>query len=575
MAPGSREPRPEYTLYALIVHEGSTQQGGHYYAYARVNRSWYEFNDSDVSQVNWTTVSRRGAYILFYIKTRPRGAVFFYPPKSQGPVNGGLHSGHQGGQGPGPAPESRTGPVYGPQLPPGYRGPVSPTAHVQTPGTLREGQEKAHPAGPVYGPQLPQGYRGPVSGPVEVSESRSREDTAPAGPCSSLQVPRGPVETFKAGTEGSSEPNPQPAGPAFGPPAPPEVFTQSLNSQGVTVEGTSRIDCEKPSAGPVPAPCREAAFEASTTSLNKESQPEQLKSTFGESHVTNVTVSQNQPSKPTATASSRSANESTSRRNGPHDLKRRLSEGEAPEEPETKKRPFEGRSAAHCENGGPLSKPARESECTVSAATAKALPVGESGLQTAGVIRPSSGHGNLPWISGGNSQTLEPSSPERIGTSSGAQGRPCGFNPSPSTGVNGGPLQTTGLNERPLGLSADRQGVCAMLGTGSSAKVESNGGPAGEESAGGKVELLVEASAWSLAYSYGSDEDEECAEMLKRVVESDLSTSPQGGVPNEGLGSGHGSGQEIKQLPGLIEAEALLRMGDGQGVSGVHTGAKS
>ena len=58
----------KYTLYGIGNHSGSIDFG-HYYAYIKINNSWYEFNDSSVSPYSkGTNNSSRLAYILFYKK---------------------------------------------------------------------------------------------------------------------------------------------------------------------------------------------------------------------------------------------------------------------------------------------------------------------------------------------------------------------------------------------------------------------------------------------------------------------------------------------------------------------------
>lgn len=38
-----------YELYAVLVHEGSKAESGHYYAFVNVRDQWYRFNDQEVS----------------------------------------------------------------------------------------------------------------------------------------------------------------------------------------------------------------------------------------------------------------------------------------------------------------------------------------------------------------------------------------------------------------------------------------------------------------------------------------------------------------------------------------------
>lgn len=57
-----------YSLYGIGNHSGSINFG-HYYAYIKLNNSsWYEFNDSYVSQMGRLSTSSTTAYTLFYKK---------------------------------------------------------------------------------------------------------------------------------------------------------------------------------------------------------------------------------------------------------------------------------------------------------------------------------------------------------------------------------------------------------------------------------------------------------------------------------------------------------------------------
>ena len=58
----------KYSLYGIGNHSGSIDFG-HYYAYIKINNSWYEFNDSHVSSYyKRENNSSSNAYILFYKK---------------------------------------------------------------------------------------------------------------------------------------------------------------------------------------------------------------------------------------------------------------------------------------------------------------------------------------------------------------------------------------------------------------------------------------------------------------------------------------------------------------------------
>lgn len=79
MAPFLSQPGDplRYSLYAVIVHEGSSMGSGHYVCYAKAgNGVWYLFNDSEVRQVSEQTVLNQSAYILMY---ESRDERCFYP----------------------------------------------------------------------------------------------------------------------------------------------------------------------------------------------------------------------------------------------------------------------------------------------------------------------------------------------------------------------------------------------------------------------------------------------------------------------------------------------------------------
>jgi len=57
----------KYSLYGIGNHSGSIDFG-HYYAYIKINDSWYEFNDSHVSPYSEGKRSSSTAYVLFYKK---------------------------------------------------------------------------------------------------------------------------------------------------------------------------------------------------------------------------------------------------------------------------------------------------------------------------------------------------------------------------------------------------------------------------------------------------------------------------------------------------------------------------
>ena len=57
---------PPYELVAVLVHQGTTCDSGHYLAYVKNDGDWYKCNDSQVSKVDLTTVLSQQAYILMY-----------------------------------------------------------------------------------------------------------------------------------------------------------------------------------------------------------------------------------------------------------------------------------------------------------------------------------------------------------------------------------------------------------------------------------------------------------------------------------------------------------------------------
>lgn len=61
-----------YDLYAVSNHFGSLN-GGHYTAYAQnpIDRKWYDFDDSDVSRLDPSSVVTKAAYVLFYRRRKP------------------------------------------------------------------------------------------------------------------------------------------------------------------------------------------------------------------------------------------------------------------------------------------------------------------------------------------------------------------------------------------------------------------------------------------------------------------------------------------------------------------------
>jgi len=69
MSKSHQHENPIYHLYAVLVHQGSSCNSGHYYCFVKnSNGIWYEMNDSSVSQVSLKTVLRQPAYLLFYVR---------------------------------------------------------------------------------------------------------------------------------------------------------------------------------------------------------------------------------------------------------------------------------------------------------------------------------------------------------------------------------------------------------------------------------------------------------------------------------------------------------------------------
>ncbi len=56
-----------YDLYGVVNHYGN-MGGGHYTAYCQnfLNKKWYEFNDSRVSEISKSDVVSTDSYVLFF-----------------------------------------------------------------------------------------------------------------------------------------------------------------------------------------------------------------------------------------------------------------------------------------------------------------------------------------------------------------------------------------------------------------------------------------------------------------------------------------------------------------------------
>ncbi|KAL6530378.1 hypothetical protein OROHE_014731 [Orobanche hederae] len=71
----AQDEEKKYTLYGVIVHEGSTLESGHYYCFVQISPGlWFRFNDEWVSRVDEYEVLSEQAYIVFYAE---RGTGWF------------------------------------------------------------------------------------------------------------------------------------------------------------------------------------------------------------------------------------------------------------------------------------------------------------------------------------------------------------------------------------------------------------------------------------------------------------------------------------------------------------------
>lgn len=88
MCRAGKDARPEYSLYGVVVHAGSSQDSGHYYSYVKESSGkWYCCDDARVSQVNAQTVLAEKAYMLFYVRSTlspkiPCGSIAPLPASS-------------------------------------------------------------------------------------------------------------------------------------------------------------------------------------------------------------------------------------------------------------------------------------------------------------------------------------------------------------------------------------------------------------------------------------------------------------------------------------------------------------
>ena len=57
-----------YKLYSIINHLGGSIDSGHYINYSQINDKWYNFDDSNINELDESTIFSKNAYILFYKK---------------------------------------------------------------------------------------------------------------------------------------------------------------------------------------------------------------------------------------------------------------------------------------------------------------------------------------------------------------------------------------------------------------------------------------------------------------------------------------------------------------------------
>ncbi|XP_013162217.1 PREDICTED: ubiquitin carboxyl-terminal hydrolase 35-like isoform X2 [Papilio xuthus] len=78
-----------YTMYAAIVHEGTSMSSGHYYTLAKTEDGWYLFNDDDVTKCNEDQIQFlrpcNTPYMLFYRRDDVDEALF--PSLNEVPPN--------------------------------------------------------------------------------------------------------------------------------------------------------------------------------------------------------------------------------------------------------------------------------------------------------------------------------------------------------------------------------------------------------------------------------------------------------------------------------------------------------
>lgn len=85
---GAEDEELSYSLYAVLVHSGWSTHSGHYYCFVRTAvDTWHAMDDSQVSQVNESTVLAQKAYMLFYVRNIRSSVSFESNHVHVNPVN--------------------------------------------------------------------------------------------------------------------------------------------------------------------------------------------------------------------------------------------------------------------------------------------------------------------------------------------------------------------------------------------------------------------------------------------------------------------------------------------------------
>lgn len=223
--------RSLYTLTGVLVHQGASLHGGHYYALVRDSQDrWHCMNDSSVCPTSLEQVRQEQAYMLFY--TRGTMKAPRTPPDPQ----------------PAPAPTpspaaSAAAPrphVYGPQLPP----------HLARASVGADAPDAAAgPARPAAGPRLV-GLQLP-SGPArsaQVTPTARLPAKVPAAPA---------VAANGRGAEHAQTARPQPGKPGAGPQvSQPQQQPQQARGEAPAAAAGMEVDEQVPvrtGAGPAEA----------------------------------------------------------------------------------------------------------------------------------------------------------------------------------------------------------------------------------------------------------------------------------------------------------------------------------